>query len=285
MKSLFHLMTLCCFMSLTAYNQTPLENFNDEFTNQQTLKNWKLFHEEEGWPNHTLKLDINQSTPNALHLEPQTGFWYGEVHCGPFLYKTIKGNFTVVTRIQVNGKRTEVPEKLFSLAGLMVRSPRPNNFPKTKPKQENWLFMSTGFAKKTKGIPPGPQFETNLTVNSKSNLKIYPAPKGWVDLSISRIGNTFYLMYKESLGSWQCIRTVSNPEMKSELQVGLIAYTDFNNKMKRRYLFGRKKLNTTVYQDGQPDLIAKVDYFRVYRHRQTTPLTNFESLSTSLNLP
>ena len=272
-------------MSSTAFNQTPSELLNDEFTDSQSLENWKLFHEEEGWPNHILKLDINQSTPNALHLEPQTGFWFGEVHCGPFLYKPIKGNFTIVTRIQVNGKKGAVPEKSFSLAGLMIRSPRPDRLPKTQSRQENWLFLSTGFAKKTKGIPPGPQFETKVTINSKSNLKIYPAPKGWIEISISRVGDTFYLMYKDALDSWQCIRKVTNPEMKDELQVGLIAYTDFNNKMKRRYLFARKKLNTTVYQDGQPDLIAKVDYFRVYRHNQTAPLTNFESLATSLNLP
>jgi len=265
--------------------QTPFREYNDEFDNAESLKEWKLFHEEEDWPNHIRKLDINTSSSNALHLEPQVGFWYGDVHCGPFLYKEIEGNFTVVTRIQVNGKQTETPEQLFSLAGLMVRSPRDPGVAKTKSKQENWLFISTGYAKKTKGVPPGPQFETKVTVNSKSKLKIYAAPKGWMDIAISRVGDTFYLLNKDASGTWKCVRTVVNPNMKQKLQVGFIAYTDFNRKMKRRYVFRRKKLNTTVYTDGTPDLIARIDYFRVYEHGQKSPLQNFDSLSSELNLP
>lgn len=285
MKNLIHLITICFFMSHPVIGQVPLNQYNDEFDNAHSLKNWKLFHEQENWPNHILKLDINKSSEGAMHLEPQVGFWYGEVHGGPFIFKEIEGNFTVTTRIKVNGRQSETPEQLFSLAGLMIRSPRNQGISKTISKQENWLFISTGFAEKTKGVPPGPQFETKVTINSKSNLKIYPAPKGWVDIAISRVGNTFYLLNKDATNTWQCIREVSNPNMKDQLQVGFIAYTDFNNRMKMRYLLKRKKLNTTVYKDGTPDVIARIEYFRVYGHNQDAPLLNYDSLSSALNLP
>ena len=258
---------------------------DDEFDDPLSINEWKLFHQEEAWPNHVLKLDIDSSTAGCLHVEPEVGFWYGEVHCGPYLYREIEGDFTAVTSIKVSGKTSEVPLRLFSLAGLMVRSPRPVDTSKDDKNQENWLFLTTGFAKKTKSAPVGPQFETKVTINSNSSLEIFTAPQGWIEMAISRIGSVFYLSYRADDGSWVCLREIAHPHMATQTQIGFIAYTDFNNKMKRRYLMSRKKLNTTVYKDGKPDLVARAEYFRITKPKQETPLSNYDDLATALSLP
>ena len=272
-------------MSVFAQGQNVLSYLNDEFLDSSTLANWNFFHQEEGWPDHTLKVDINKSTPNTLHLEPNTGFWFGEVHCGPYLYKEIEGNFTITTRLKANGRQSAIPEKAFSLAGIMLRSPRPEGVSKFEKRKENWLFLSTGFAKKTKGVAPGVQFETKVTINSKSKLKIVAAPRGWVEIAISRMNNHFYLSYKNKEGEWELIRTIEHPNMAQKIQVGLIAYTDFNSKMKRRYVFNRKKLNTTIHSDGSPDLIANFDYVRFYPVQAKGETFNNKNWKQILSLP
>ncbi|OJJ14595.1 hypothetical protein BKI52_41920 [marine bacterium AO1-C] len=258
-----HLIFALLMMNTTLISAQSLKSFNDEF-DSNLLNHWKSFHESEGWPNFVKKVDVNITTPGSFYLEPQVGFWYGEVHAGPYYFKELpKGDFTVITRIKVEGRNTLSPVQSFSLAGLMIRAPRPIEVEKTAKGHENWLFTSTGYAKGKKE----PQFETKVTVNGKSRLKIYPAQSGWVELGISRVGTTFKMAYKKD-GRWITVRTVENTNMGAELQVGFIAYTDFNGKMKRRYVFGRKKLNTTVYQDGTPDVKASFDYIRFYSPKE-----------------
>ncbi|MEM9933108.1 MAG: DUF1349 domain-containing protein [Bacteroidota bacterium] len=249
-------------MTLSAQDN-ELAHLSDEFQDAKSLQNWTSFHESEGWPNHILKANINTSSEGNFHLEPQVGFWYGEVHCGPFYFKEVRGDFTVTTKVKASGRNTETPLKSFSLAGLMVRSPRPTGISKTKKGYENWLFISTGYAKGKHQ----PQFETKQTINGKSKLKIFPAKTGWVEIAISRKGNRFLLYVKEDQG-WSILREITHPNMGETLQVGMIAYTDFNSSMKRRYVFKRTALNTTVYTDGEPDLIARFDYLRVYRQEE-----------------
>ncbi len=252
-------------MHTTLISAQSLNSLNDEF-DQNSLTHWKSFHESEGWPNFVKQVDVNATKPGSFYLEPQIGFWYGEVHAGPYYFKELpKGDFTVVTRVKVEGYNTVSPVQYFSLAGLMIRAPRPQEVKKTAKGHENWLFMSTGYAKGKKA----PQFETKVTINGKSKLKIDPAQSGWVELGISRVGTTFQMAYKKE-GKWITVRTVTNPHMDGVLQVGFIAYTDFNGKMKRRYVFGRKKLNTTVYKDGKPDVKASFDYIRFYTPNELT---------------
>ncbi|MEM7515160.1 MAG: DUF1349 domain-containing protein, partial [Bacteroidota bacterium] len=231
------------------------------FDKAESISNWTSFHESEDWPDHSLKVNIDTDSKENFHLEPNTGFWYGEVHCGPYYFKEVEGDFTVTTRVKASGRYTSVPQKLFSLAGLMIRSPRPGGVAKTEKGHENWLFLSTGYAKGKNQA----QFETKLTIKGKSKLKILPAPEGWVEMAITREGEQFTLSVKKN-GEWEVLRTLTHPNMQGRLQVGMIAYTDFNAKMKWRYIFSRASLNTTVFTDGDPDLIARFDYIRFFRN-------------------
>ena len=277
-------------MSTIFFAQDDLSALNDEFTDASTLANWQTFHESERWVNHVLKADINTSSPNQFHLEPQTGFWFGEVHAGPFFYKTVSGDFTVTTKLKVTGRKTDLPEKYFSLAGLMIRSPRSKAVDKEQKGHENWLFLCTGFANDKGKNKREPQFETKVTRKSKSKLQIFPAKNDWIELAITRVGHQFIQSYKYQDGDWQILRVINHSEMNQTLQVGLLAYTDFNNRMKRRYIFSRKKLNTTVYTDGNPDLIARFDYVHFTRPNTKAKelLSNNSSFSnellTTLNL-
>lgn len=239
--------------------QDDLSLSNDEFNDAASFQNWTSFHESEGWPNHALKADINTTSTGHFYLEPNTGFWYGEVHCGPYYFKKVKGDFTVTTRVKVTGRETSSPQQLFSLAGLMIRSPRPELVSKEEKKQENWLFLTTGYAKAKK---PSPQFETKVTINSKSELIIYPAKSGWIELAVTRVQNQFVLSYRYEEDNWTYLRKIEHPNMQEEVQVGFLSYTDFNGKMKRRYVFSKKKLNTSIYEDGNPDVKAYFDYIR-----------------------
>ena len=254
--------TISLFVSIfytMSLHAQDLREFNDDFTTN-TLQHWKSFHQQEGWPDFAKEVHVNANNSGVFYLEPEVGFWYGEIHAGPYYFKELpKGDFTVVTKVKVEGRNTSTPSRSFSLAGLMLRAKRPVNVAKTVKGHENWLFMSTGYAKGKNR----PQFETKVTVNGKSKLKIYPATAGWVELAIMKQGSTFKLGYKKE-GTWTVVRTIENAQMNTGLQVGFIAYTDFNGKMKRRYIFNRERLNNEVFKDGQPDVKASFDYIKFY---------------------
>lgn len=243
-----------------------LEMLTDEFNDSATFSQWTTFHQAEHWPSFVLQADVNTTSPGHFYLEPNTGFWFGEVHAGPYFFKTVKGDFRVETRVRANGHNTSSPVEPFSLAGLMVRSPRPLKAEKTAKKLENWLFITTGYARGKRQ----PQIETKVTRKSKSKLEIFPARSGWIELAISRTGQTFTLSYKDEKDNWLPLRTEVHPRMSEAIQVGMLAYTDFNGNQRRRYLFGKKKINTKLPKSGKPDLKASFDYIRFSKVRPDT---------------
>lgn len=237
-----------------------LATLNDEFDHASSIKEWTAHHETEGWPDFTHKQEIRE-TESVFYIEPKTTGWYGNFHRGPFHYKEVTGNFTLITRIKVTGLNTPSPRRGFSLAGLMVRAPRPQNVSKHAKGHENWMFLSTGSAKK-KGKP---EFESKNTVNGKSKLKVLPARNGWVELALSRVDSTFYQLYRyEGTQEWKLLRTITRPDMPETLQAGMLAYTDFWPLLKW-FIFGSAKKFNTQPLEGKPDLIARYDYVRFYR--------------------
>jgi len=94
-----------------------------------------------------------------LIIEPWTSGWYADFHA-PFVFQEISGDFTVTTRLRIRGKSTDLPNEPWSLAGLMVRAPRPNSGKSWTPNGENWLFLTTGIAFEI----DKPVFETKTTV-------------------------------------------------------------------------------------------------------------------------
>lgn len=229
--------------------------FADEFESGDSLAQWQSFEPSNGWPDHLRRASV---VDGALELEPWTSGWYAEFHA-PFLFREIEGDFFASTRLRVDGKKGGLPQSAWSLAGLMLREPRRVAPDAWEPRAENWLFVTTGVAENTQQ----PVFETKTTVNSRSNLKLRPAPTGWVELGIARIGPNFLIMVREEDKPWRILERFYRSDLPARLQVGIAAYTDWNSAgelQKDPHAF-----NTTVLRDGKPDLVARVDWLRARR--------------------
>ncbi len=227
----------------------------DEFGSAASLAGWKQFHQAEGWPSMTRRLDVDATEPGALYLEPLTSGWYGDFHA-PFVFREVTGDFTATARLRVSGLAGGVPRTPWSLAGLMVRAPRSVGPAEWAPGGEDWLFVTTGVADDVES----PVFETKTTDDSRSRLRLWPARAGWVELRVSRAGARFDLAYRYDGGEWTALERFDRPDLPATLQVGINAYTDWYT---ARPLHGDPlRFNTTVIRDGSPDLAVRVDWIR-----------------------
>lgn len=254
--------------------QTTFSQIKDEFTDSATLNSWKQFHKEENFPSMINSLSIKDG---QLWLEPGTSGWYADFHA-PFMFKEISGNFYVETRVKVTGKENELPQSMWSLGGLMIREPKTTKMENWVPNQENWLFITTGIAQPLNV----PAFEVKTTTNSGSNLKLRPARSGWVSLRVVRLEGTFLLMYRyEDTDKWEILERFYRPRTPQTLQVGLNAYTDFYSA--GALMRDPQKFNTTIVTNGKPDLLMKVEYFRVKEVKLSNAFK--EKAKTILNAP
>ncbi len=246
------LLLLLCSLPLLAQDLAPL---SDDFSTPESLKNWTRFDAAEGWPDMTKRTAV---TGGNLLIEPWTSGWYAEFHA-PFLYKEISGPFSVTARLRIRGREGELPSEPWSLAGLMVREPRPGSGRKWEPRGENWLFLTTGIAFET----GKPVFETKTTVNSRSNLKLAPARAGWVELRIVRVGPSFILLSRYEGEKWQVRERFFRTDLTRTVQVGLNAYTGWNSAEDLQN--DPQRFNTTVLKDRKADAILEVDWVRFAR--------------------
>ena len=231
--------------------QGPAASIGDEFDNADTLATWTSFEAAHGWPDHLRSAKV---VDGVLEIEPWTSGWYAEFHA-PFLHREVSGDFLVTARIAANGLDGETPTSTWSLAGLMVREPRAVAPATWEPRAENWLFITTGVADRI----DVPVYESKTTVNSRSNLKLRPAPTGWVEVGIARLGPSFILLVRED-GRWRVHERFFRMDLPRTVQVGLVAYTDWDSAGELQS--DPHRFNTTVMKHGKPDLKARVDWVR-----------------------
>ncbi|TKD00891.1 DUF1349 domain-containing protein [Polyangium fumosum] len=233
---------------------------SDEFEDASTLSQWAKLSDVEGWPEEIKKLDANTANPGNLTLEPYASFWFGDFHA-PFLFKKVTGDFIVTTRVLVTGASTDVPARGYSLAGLLARAPHDEGRKNWKEGTENWIFITAGTGDGD-GVP---QFETKNTKDSSSRLELSPRTPGWVELRIARVGTRITLLRRAEKEDWRVMRREERPELPRTLQVGLIAYTDYDS-LKWDLIFNRvDRYHNRVITDGVPDLIGRFDYVRFQR--------------------
>ena len=259
---LFCLLALGASLPLAAQTPAPddLQGLSDEFTDEKSLADWKQFHEAEGWMTMTRTLDVNKTSAGQLYFEPATSGWYGDFH-GAFLFKEVTGDFLATARLKVGGKTGELPTALWSLAGLMIREPRPGtNKDKWQAAGENWLFFTTGIAE-----PAGQMvFETKSTVNSRSNLKLRPAKTGWVELAVARVRAAFILLYRfDGESKWTVQERFHRRDLPRTVQVGINAYSDWYGA--QEFHNDPLKFNTVPAKNSKADLVVTVDYVRFRR--------------------
>jgi regulation of enolase protein 1 (concanavalin A-like superfamily) len=239
---------------------------NSEFTSTDELKNWKWLHDTEGWPNKIRNQNIKDG---VLTLEAGTSGWFADKNA-PFLYKEVKGDFDVRTRIKATGLSTDRSQTIWSLGGLMVRVPKRTDKTQWKPKEENWMFITTGIAEE-----PGKQvIETKYTLNSKSNLKLRDAKAEWITLRVTRVGNAFIMLYKyDADKDWTVHDRFYLVDWPPILQVGLNCYTN-SMAVPGNILWGDPfKFNNEIFDHlGKPDFKIAIDFVRFSK-----PLVNYDA--------
>lgn len=220
MKYIALLVITLTFSTINAVSQTPSDaSLNSNFSSAAELDTWKWLHTTEGWPDKAKKKEIKDGN---LIIEPGTSGWFADKNA-PFLYKEVRGDFDVRTRLRASGLESDVSKTIWSLGGLMVRVPKRGDKTQWKEKEENWMFMTTGVAEES-----GKQvIETKYTLNSRSNLKLRDAKAEWITLRVVRVGNAFIMLYKyDNDKSWTVHDRFYLVDWPPVLQVGLNCYTN-----------------------------------------------------------
>jgi hypothetical protein len=231
---------------------------SDEFSNPATLPNWRHAYKDEGFTANQLeRFDINKTQPGWMTMVPYSSGWYKDYH-GILAYKPIEGDFVMTTHLRVSSRNGSGPPRAqYSLAGIMIRAPRPDTAQTWQPGRENYVFLSTGAADK----PGTYQFEVKTTTNSDSQLRISPAYSGETMLQVARIGGALILL-KNVGGQWTVHARYWRPDFPSKLQAGLTCYSDWPTVSRH----SPQQHNNTVLR-GTPDLRVSYDFVR-YRRPQ-----------------
>ncbi|WP_417393284.1 hypothetical protein [Gimesia sp.] len=242
----------------TGNPRDDLKALSDEFDDASTLKQWsRIFETEQSKADQLEQFDIAKTKPGWMVMVPYSSTWYMDYR-GVLVYKEIKGDFVVTSNIRVARRGGDgAPRSNFSLAGLMIRTPRDVTPQTWKPGGENYIFLSLGAANR----PGSFQFEVKTTVNSRSTLAVTDAGTPAAMIQIARIGNEFILLKKTPEGNWNVHQRYRRTDMPEQLQVGLTVYTDYSTASRLK----PPQQNTQVIRNGRPDLVAGFDYVHFQR--------------------
>lgn len=234
-----------------------LNSLSDEFDSPNTLRSWRHVDQEEGWnANQLERLEIGKPQSGWMTMMPHTSTWYKDYR-GVLVFKPVNGDFVVTTRLRVNSRKGEgPPHSQYSLAGIMIRTPRKITPQSWQPGGENYVFLSLGAADK----PGQYQFEVKTTTNSDSQLILSPSDSGEAMIRVARIGASMILL-KNTGGKWIVHKRYHRPDFPQTVQAGLTVYTDWPSASQ----MPPEKHNGTVIRTGNPDLVAGFDYVR-FRH-------------------
>jgi hypothetical protein len=198
---------------------------SDEFDNPTTLTNWTRIEQAESWPNDPLQTwNIDASTPGAMTMIPHTVTWY-QNYRGPLVFKPVTGDFAITTSVRATARNgVSVPSAQFSLAGLMLRTPRAITPATWTSGGENYVFLSTGYGFAN---PARFQYEVKTTIDGDSQLVLSDAPGPETVLQLVKIGPHVICLRQPLGGSWVVHARYRRDDMPATLQAGLVSYTDW----------------------------------------------------------
>ncbi|MEL6988548.1 MAG: hypothetical protein AAGK97_12050, partial [Bacteroidota bacterium] len=133
--------------------------------------------------------------------------------------------------------------------------------------QENYVFLVNG---KATNASSGSQMETKTTVNSNSTLVVNSVNSNDVIIRIARI-NGYIIMLVDDGAGFYVHRRFERNDMPEEIQVGCIAYTDWEKVQTYSPIFHNSNvLNNDLNPDPSnqpsqlfnPDMVAQFDYVR-----------------------
>lgn len=267
-KHIFGTLLLGFFMSGLC---AQIQLLNDEFGHAATLNaNWLNINNTENWGAEQLEVhDINTSEAGHLYMMPHTSSWY-QNYRGTLLYRLIDQDFVFTTEITATNRAgNNIPGASYSLAGIMVRSPR--DFPNGAltdwtPGGENYIFLSTGFA----NGGTGPHLEVKTTSNSVSSLGITGISTSTnVQIRVARIDDDFIVLYRLPGQGWVLHQRYVRPDFPDEIQVGFVTYTDWQKVSSYDPFFQNSHVldsnlnpDPTAGTPFNPDLIGRFDFGR-----------------------
>lgn len=263
MKNL--ILAFLLFQSFNGISQ--LSELSDEFNKTCDLADWINIEDAEGWDNtHLESYDVNISNQGQLTMIPWTTGWY-QSRRSTLLYKNVTGDFVFTSEVTASNKAENgQPESAYSLAGLMIRTPKTigANGPIGS---ENYVFLSLGTASNSNT----PQFEIKNTVNDNSNLLISNITSTTAQIRLVRVGGAVIVLYKLPGGDWTIRNRYNRSDMPSDMQTGFVTYTDWNKVNTYSISFHNENtLNSDLDPDPSsnqnqpfnPDIIGKFEYGR-----------------------
>lgn len=278
--------TLGMLLIIPKGSMAQIQLLNDEFDNAATLHaNWLNINDEEGWNAEHLEVhDVDNSTTGHLHMMPWSSSWYQDFR-GTLIHKRVDQNFVVTSEVTVTNRAgTELPSSSYSLAGIMLRTPRnfSNGAAGWTAGGENYIFLATGFAANnhpTCSGCPGPHFEVKTTTErpfnppSQSNLEVSSIPTASnVQIRVARIDHAIIVLNRFPGGNWQVHQRYDRSDFPTELQVGFVTYTDWpkiSTYAPNNFLYQNSNvINANAVNDPtagtplNPDLIGQFDYAR-----------------------
>ena len=250
----------------------PTACLSDEFDSAASMAAWSRVEQSEGWNVEPLAhWSVNSPGAGVLSgatgrmvMVPHTVTWY-QNYRGPMAYKTVSGDFAITARVRATGRDgVSVPTALFSLAGVMIRTPRVITPATWTPNGENYVFLSVGYGNAT---PRRFQYEVKTTINGDSQLALSNAPSAEAVLQIVRIGSSVICLRREG-AQWIVHARYTRTDLPPTVQAGLVAYTDWT----KVSTFTPTAHNTQVLVPGvsdpspwlafSPGLRAEFDYAR-----------------------
>lgn len=288
---------------------TPIAGLSDEFNDDATLAQWNEIAQVEGWGPKGMQLNelsINASQSGRMVIQPHTGGWY-EDYRGALTFKEVTGDFVITSRVRITDRDNiggndadNIPnDSQYSLGGLMIRTPRAitNGLTDWQPGNrqddgtnngENYVFLSMGF---TTG-PRNFSFEVKTTRNSRSQLETTALGQtpNEVELQIARIGTSVITLYRlEGQTDWTVHRRYSRPDMPATMQVGMVAYTDWDKMAgitppvhnTNVLAPGRFPNDPTPSQPFNPDITASYDFARFARPDVPAALQGIDLVTTA----
>lgn len=272
MRILLSSLALLC--ASPALAQDDLAALSDEFDGP-ALMGWSRFDEGFGWPDKIKALDVGQTTPGLLHLEPYHSAWVRDLNA-PFLFREVRGDFDVRARVRVRGRDGTIPGGTWSLGGLMARVPNRSTAAQWTPRAENWHFITTGVGQ----VAGEPMFETKSTFNSYSSLRLRPAPTGWIELRLVRVGMVLIALARpDGEAGWQVRDRYYRMENNPAMQVGLIAYTTSDAVPPGRE--NPEVINRAVDRAAPVDMVLEADWVRFSRPRVVTAADWYAQVSAN----
>ena len=237
------------FPAIAPSADETLGSFSDEFEGADSVKRWKSFNEAEGWPNRIAQMEVRDG---QLRIVPSSGAWWAGYH-GVYLFKEVAGDFVVTTRLKVTGKGGGEPANIWTISGLLVRSPVDAKIPREQ-RRENWIYLMTG-----RGPGEARVVDAKSTVNGNNLWDVTPARDGWYELRIARLGPLFLEMVRGDGEEWTLRKRILRRDLPERLQVGINVTSDF----KLSASMPSAKYNAELFPDrSSPDSVTLFDYVR-----------------------